>query len=283
MNTSRSSLSFLQLRTVEDCVYNIISSSTQRKLQHDFPQFQSRSLLKSRSIKMRTNRYIEFCSAALLAAFIAITVPAHGRYLIRNGKNQKLSGKIGGDITSSTSDNVTSVSILEKQCQTSLKFYREGTELSDLVEQKTHRVKVNVSYVIDFAIVGNPKTGTTFMMDWMHRHPELLIPDIEMRAILFEGKGPGLSVEKLFPLYKQKTLPKQLGYKCPAVVRELPALRNMRDYFPKTKFIVGRYRESRLIILIVAGLRIMLKVLCNNVSLFSHPGIRHPVWWFQVS
>ena len=217
---------------------------------------------------MRTHRYIEFCSAALLAAFIATTSPARRWDLNINGKNQRLSEENGSNITSSTSENVTSVSTQRNRSQSSFAFYREGTELSDLVEPKSHRVKVNVSDMIDFAIVGNPKTGTTFMMDWMHRHPEILIPDVEMRAMLFEAKGPGLSVEKLFPLYEQKTFPKKLGFKCPAVVRELPALRNMRDYFPNTKFIVGRYREGRLIILTITGFDVMTKVFCVTTFFF---------------
>ena len=61
-------------------------------------------------------------------------------------------------------------------------------------------------------------------------------------------RGPGKAITYLYPLYKQQVPPQKVGYKCPADIRELVALGNLRDYFPKTKLIVG---------------------------------LRHPVWWFE--
>ena len=86
------------------------------------------------------------------------------------------------------------------------------------------------------------------MVDWMRTHPELLIPSDEMRAMLRPTQGPGKAISILYPLYKERGSSKKIGYKCPADVRELVSLKNLRDYFPKTKLIVG---------------------------------LRHPVWWFQ--
>lgn len=48
-------------------------------------------------------------------------------------------------------------------------------DLDDMVDPKSMQVKVDVSDIIDFAIVGNPKTGTTFLVEWMRTHPDLLL------------------------------------------------------------------------------------------------------------
>lgn len=125
---------------------------------------------------------------------------------------------------------------------------RKSLTKNDLVDPKTFQVRADVSDMIDFAVIGNPKTGTTFLVEWMNQHKQLYLPPLEMRHLLRLKKGPGLTVHQFFPRYRNKPLGKKLGYKCPADVRELVALRHLRDYFPKTKLIVG---------------------------------IRHPVLWFQ--
>lgn len=47
--------------------------------------------------------------------------------------------------------------------------------LADMVDPEKFQLNVDVSEIIDFAIVGNPKTGTTFMLHWFRSHPELLL------------------------------------------------------------------------------------------------------------
>jgi len=113
-------------------------------------------------------------------------------------------------------------------------------KLSDLIDTDTYRLKVNVTDMIDFATIGNPKTGTSFMSEWFYEHPDILTPKPEMRAMQWPKTGPGKTVEIMFPLIKKKTHDNKLGYKCPADVRTLSSLRNLRDYFPKTKLIVGK-------------------------------------------
>eukprot|EP00977_Amphora_coffeiformis_P023336 scaffold13016_cov154-Amphora_coffeaeformis.AAC.9 len=148
-------------------------------------------------------------------------------------------GTAKGNLTSSVDDSAS---------RTSMETTLAKLKLSDLINMQTKDLKVDVSDIIDFAMIGNPKTGTTFMSEqWIGQHPDLITPKFEMRAMVFE-KGPGRSIELLFPYIKQKLPPKKLGYKCPADVREIRALANLREYFPKTKLIIG---------------------------------IRHPVWWFQ--
>ena len=134
-------------------------------------------------------------------------------------------------------------SVNDPEFRTSMETTLAKLKLSDLINTQTKDLKVDVSQIVDFAMIGNPKTGTTFMSEWIRGHPDLITPNFEMRAMVFE-KGPGRSIELLFPFIKQKLPPKKLGYKCPADVREIRALANLRDHFPKTKLIVGTYTLS---------------------------------------
>ena len=117
----------------------------------------------------------------------------------------------------------------------------------DYIDTETLQVHADISDFLDFAIIGNPKTGTTFLVEWLNRHPDLWLPEREMRHLL-RRKGPGLVVDQFMYMYRRKMGRRQLGYKCPADVREITALTHLRDSFPKTKLVVG---------------------------------LRHPVWWFQ--
>ena len=119
------------------------------------------------------------------------------------------------------------------------KLRTTALDLEDCVNTTSWEVKKDVSKLIDFAIIGNPKTGTTFLADWLKTHPEIWMPTEEMRHMLVPFKGPAKSVNKLLPLYKEKGASDLIGYKCPADVRQLVALEHLRDFFPNTKLIVG--------------------------------------------
>ena len=112
----------------------------------------------------------------------------------------------------------------------------QNIQLSDLIDPKTNKLKVTVSDVIDFAIIGNPKTGTTFMKNWVRNHPDILCPPREMGEM---KTGPGKSIKLMIDLIEQKTPPKKLGYKCPSEMYKLESLTNLRDYFPRTNLVVG--------------------------------------------
>lgn len=128
------------------------------------------------------------------------------------------------------------------------KHWRMLKRRHDFIDTETKQVIANISDFLDFAIIGNPKTGTTFLVEWLNRHPDLYLPDREMRHLLRPDDGPALLVEQFMYLYRRKKGRKQLAYKCPADIRDQTALTHLRDYFPNTKLIVG---------------------------------LRHPVWWFQ--
>lgn len=97
-------------------------------------------------------------------------VRTRGKYHPNNGKDD------GADDKNETNNatilhNESHVPPLPNNNHSSMK----KLDIDDMVDPKSMQVKVDVSHVIDFAIVGNPKTGTTFLMDWMRTHREILV------------------------------------------------------------------------------------------------------------
>eukprot|EP00977_Amphora_coffeiformis_P001433 scaffold291_cov168-Amphora_coffeaeformis.AAC.2 len=121
---------------------------------------------------------------------------------------------------------------------TTKKHWRMLKRKHDFMNDETDEIVADISDFIDFAIIGNPKTGTTFLAEWLNQHADLYLPDREMRHFM-EPNGPGLLVRQFMHLYRRKRGNKQLGYKCPADVREMQSLIHLRNHFPKTKLIVG--------------------------------------------
>jgi len=102
----------------------------------------------------------------------------------------------------------------------------------------------DVSWLLDFAIVGFPKCGTSSLMIHLKNHSQIDIFTDE-RCDLAYNKQVLLSKD----LYNQLSPTKYRGLKCPMDVESTPlSLPNYHKYFPQTKFLVG---------------------------------IRHPVLWFE--
>jgi hypothetical protein len=102
----------------------------------------------------------------------------------------------------------------------------------------------DVAFLLDFAILGFGKCGTTTMMYWLAEHPEIQAFTKEKYELL--QNLPGLFVKQLY-----RELPEgnyKRGYKAPQDVRYLQVLNYFRKYFVNAKILVG---------------------------------IRHPVTWFQ--
>jgi hypothetical protein len=102
----------------------------------------------------------------------------------------------------------------------------------------------DVSFLLDFAILGFGKCGTTTMMYWLAEHPEIQAFKEEKYELLEEL--PGLFVKQLYfdlPAGNYKR-----GYKAPQDVRDVNVLQYFRNHFVNANIMVG---------------------------------IRHPVTWFQ--
>jgi hypothetical protein len=104
-------------------------------------------------------------------------------------------------------------------------------------------------FLLDFAILGVAKCGTTTMRDWLCGHPEAQCPPREVND-LSRGR-PAWLVERLYELPKGNF---KRGYKSPKEVAfeepssQANAMKYLTKYWPKTQVMIG---------------------------------LRHPVLWFQ--
>jgi hypothetical protein len=151
--------------------------------------------------------------------------------------------------------------------------------LADLIDEEAMEIKMNVSvqFLMDFAIIGHPKCGTTFLLrKWLGQHVEIVMPARETR-VLSGSTGAMQMVQALYPLQQLPVVPVPVplpsaasgstsasgsnggphhpppmnvkrGYKNPAHILHPWALQHFETYWPESKLIIG---------------------------------VRHPVLWFE--
>ena len=100
----------------------------------------------------------------------------------------------------------------------------------------------DISWMLDFAIIGFPKSGTTFMKGYLNQTDKMYLYEREM-CIKHWSDLPGFvkkyheAHEKLKQSKQQKRV--KFGLKCPGVLYRKSDLAIYQRYFPKTKFIIG--------------------------------------------
>lgn len=102
----------------------------------------------------------------------------------------------------------------------------------------------NVSWLLDFSIVGFPKTGTSTLMLYLENQTKSVFTFHDERCEM----GWNQQVPLLVDLYKNYDPHRRIGIKCPRDLEIDLALNNYNKFFRTTKFIVG---------------------------------VRHPIFWFQ--
>ena len=100
----------------------------------------------------------------------------------------------------------------------------------------------DISWMLDFAIIAFPKSGTTFMKDYLNQTSETYVYDREYCMKRHEDVGD--FVREYYDLhvrYNQPQYPKtiQFGLKCPGVFYRADDIHLYNKFFPSTKFIVG--------------------------------------------
>ena len=118
--------------------------------------------------------------------------------------------------------------------------------LSDLIGDNDTDIKANVQSLLDFALIGHPKTATTFHLNWLHGHEQVQAYNHELHS-LQQGK-PAELVSQMYALSAGKQYKR--GYKAPRDIMNPKALRAIAKFWPETKLVVG---------------------------------LRSPILWFQVS
>ena len=93
----------------------------------------------------------------------------------------------------------------------------------------------DVDWLLDFAIVGFPKTGTSTLMLYLEKHSDTVFIPNEERCEL----GWNQHVKLIRELYRHYQPGRRMGIKCPRDLEIDLSLNNYHQYFPATKFLVG--------------------------------------------
>ena len=103
------------------------------------------------------------------------------------------------------------------------------------------------SYLLDVAVIGHSKSGTSSILNWFQNHPEIFIKHREERIVV---NGPANAVVQLkrkgYSIFRDQGL--KIAYKRPGDITHPYRLAVLHDHFPHTKLMIG---------------------------------IRHPVLWFE--
>lgn len=114
-----------------------------------------------------------------------------------------------------------------------------------IIKHKFNILGDSSGIALNFAIVGFPKTGTTFLLKLLENHPEVVMPPQEFCDI---HRGTSEIRSWLNDASDLQTIDKKYGIKCPTMVRNTNAIDNLAKLSDDTRLVVG---------------------------------VRHPVLWFQ--
>ena len=92
---------------------------------------------------------------------------------------------------------------------------------------------------ISFAVAGFPKCGTTFLLNVLGQHPEIVMPSTEFCDV---QKGDGVKRTRLIMKeMMQQSSPNALkfGIKCPNMVRNTNAIERLNEMSDDTRLIIG--------------------------------------------
>jgi hypothetical protein len=133
----------------------------------------------------------------------------------------------------------------------------ESTNVSDELSFNTSHKQVISSGLVsnpelkepdlDFAVIGFPKTGTTFLLQALSMHPEITMPSKEY-CELHLSDGDKQLVNWIKNQSALHPSGQKYGIKCPNIVKVTNAIDNMMKVSDQTRLVVG---------------------------------VRHPVLWFQ--
>ncbi|GKY95714.1 hypothetical protein MPSEU_000532200 [Mayamaea pseudoterrestris] len=129
-------------------------------------------------------------------------------------------------VTSETSTTITSPKLSPSP---------EQEPLSSFIHPTNGTVYANdhVRKLIDFAIVGNAKCGTTFLQQRLGRNPDISMYKHELRYL--QHRDVAGMAQAMYDLDHTKLR----GFKCPNDLGRRVSLDALRTYWPDTKLIVG--------------------------------------------
>ncbi|GAX12847.1 hypothetical protein FisN_15Hh329 [Fistulifera solaris] len=129
--------------------------------------------------------------------------------------------------------NNDNAKVEEKMTTTKHKAIIPRPPLEQLIKDEERGVKGDVSFLLNWAILGHAKAGTTFIKNWVGRHPDISTWEDEV-CDLYDNKPAGLAKR----LYTELAPDKLRGFKCPGHFSRR-SMRHFHKYYPHTKLIVG--------------------------------------------
>jgi len=113
-------------------------------------------------------------------------------------------------------------------------IYTTKPRLEDYIQG--WNVTKNVNWLLDFSIVGFPKTGTSTLMLYLKNQTQSIFIFEHERCELGWNRNVPL-LKDLFRMYQGPQI--KMGIKCPRDLEVDLAMTNYNTFYPETKFIVG--------------------------------------------
>lgn len=136
--------------------------------------------------------------------------------------------------TATTSDTSADETVDAKQITPELDYSMDRPPLHTIVNDDNEIIG-DPEWLLDFAILGYGKCGTSTMMHWLREHPEIQAFGREKGH--FMSRKPGLMIRQLYEVLEPG--PYQRGYKAPQDVTQVHILNYYRTYWPNAKLILG--------------------------------------------
>jgi hypothetical protein len=118
-------------------------------------------------------------------------------------------------------------------------------QLRTILKVPTMEIIGDPQFLLDFAIIGFPKCGTTALQEYLSQHVQIEM--LRGEAFCLINRQPQRLIHRLYLQLPKDTTFKR-GYKNPLDIRAPPSLHYLTQYFPNTTLMIG---------------------------------IRHPVLWFE--
>ena len=140
----------------------------------------------------------------------------------------------GTEESSDVETDITEIAVTEPTSTTKLDDSLTRPPLDTIIDDDNEIIG-DPEWLLDFAILGYGKCGTSTMMHWLREHPEIQAFGREKGH--FMSRKPGLMIRQL---YEQLDAgPYQRGYKAPQDVTQTHILNYYRTYWPNAKLILG--------------------------------------------
>ena len=108
--------------------------------------------------------------------------------------------------------------------------------LRDVLSLSNGTIIGSPQFLLDFAIIGFPKCGTTALHEWMGMHPQIRLLENEVFSLMNDAPA-----RLIYRLYTQLPADDNVrrGFKNPLDIRAPHSLAYIKKYFPRTLLIVG--------------------------------------------